>query len=148
MGSNSKVKKVKKRSINSKLENLSIYAIFWCKYPFDTPGVAKYGFISTFYFLVCLSRAIFKDFIGGQTRVSKKVKKEVNQLKVGTFTYGVGYTSPDSLTFMLLHGLSVVRARDLASFVRNKTILNVRSHRCSTTSSVTQLPNSTDQAPD
>ena len=54
------------------------------------------------------------------------------------------YTSPDSLTFMLLHGLSVVRA----FFVRKKTILNVRSHRCSTTSSVTQLPNSTDQAPD
>ena len=38
-------------------------------------GLQKYGFISTFYFLVCLSRAIFKDFIGGQTRVSKKVKK-------------------------------------------------------------------------
>ena len=81
MGSNSKVKKVKKRSINSKLENLSIYAIFWCKYPFDTPGVAKYGFISTFYFLVCLSRAIFKEFIG-QTRVSKKVKKKSINLKL------------------------------------------------------------------
>merc|ERR1711942_498093 len=81
-GSNSKVKKVKKRSINSKLENLSIYAICWCKYPFDTHGVAKYGFISTFYFLVCLSRAIFKDFIGGHTRMSKKVKKKSINLKL------------------------------------------------------------------
>ena len=75
MRSNSEVKKVKKRLINSKLENLSIYAIFWCKYPFDTPGVAKYGFIPTFCFLVCLSQAIFKNFIGGKNRVSKKVKK-------------------------------------------------------------------------
>ena len=50
------VKKVKKRSLNSKLENLLIYKSLMCKYPFDTPGLAKYRFRSIFHSLVCLSR--------------------------------------------------------------------------------------------
>ena len=48
---------------------------FLYKYPFDTSCHAKYRFRSIFYFLVCLYRAIFKEFIGAQTRGSKKVKK-------------------------------------------------------------------------
>ena len=54
---------------------LHIYAFFLYRYPIDTPDFAKYRFRSIFYFLVCLPRAIFKESIGGQTWVSKKVKK-------------------------------------------------------------------------
>ena len=48
------------------LENLLIYEFFY-RYPFDNPDLAKHRFKSIFYFLVCFSQAIFKEYIGGQT---------------------------------------------------------------------------------
>ena len=43
---------------------------FWYKYPFNTPGLVKYRFRSISYFLVCISRNIFKESIEGQTQGS------------------------------------------------------------------------------
>ena len=75
MAAKLRAQKVKKEVNQLKIGKFTYICIFWYKYPFDTACQAKYRFRSIFYFLVCLSRAIFKDFIGGQTRVSKKIKK-------------------------------------------------------------------------
>ena len=56
----------------SEIEKFTYIWIFWYKYPFDTPDLAKYRFRSIFHILACLSQATFKESIEGQTRGSKK----------------------------------------------------------------------------
>ena len=80
-GSDSGGQKGQKEVNQLKIEKITYICIFCYRYPVDTPNLAKYRFRSIFYFLVCLSRAIFKESIGGQTWGSKKVK-EVNQFKL------------------------------------------------------------------
>ena len=74
MGSNSEVKKVKKRSINSKLENLSIYAFFLVQI---THIYEKYKFKPLFYISVFHNRLFLRNLYGAKLE-GQKGQKEVN----------------------------------------------------------------------
>ena len=67
----------------------------------ETHIIVRYRFRDIFYSLVCLIQSIIKEFIGVKLG-GQKGQKEVNQLKIGKFTYGCTFSLQITISYLWL----------------------------------------------